>query len=91
MVCAFFYHCNNVSAFPHHKDVVVAVLSHLYHRLIQAQTRERFRAAWDHVLVNIHHGPTPFVIPHAVYESTHSQYVAPYQTQKPEFLAKDRL
>ena len=50
-VCAFFCPCNNVFAFLDHEGVGVAVLSHLYHRLIQLQTRERCRVAWDHVQV----------------------------------------
>ena len=48
-VCAFFCHCNSVFAFLDHEGVGVAVLSHLSHTLIQLQTLERCRAAWDHV------------------------------------------
>src|SRR6266436_578254 len=91
IVCAFFYHCNSVFAFPHHKDVGVAVLSHLYHKLIPLPSRERLRVAWDHVRVHTPHGPTPFSIPHSAYESTHSLYSEPYQTQKRAFLEEDKL
>jgi hypothetical protein len=66
----------------------VAVLSHLCHRLIQLQTRERCRVAWDHVQVNSPHGPTPFSRPHSGCESTHWLYFVPCQIQRREFLAR---
>ena len=90
-VCAFFCHCNNVFAFLHHEGVAVAVLFHLSHRLIQLQTLERGRAAWDHAQGHTPHGPTPFSRPHSVYESTHWLYFVPYQIQKREFLEGDIL
>ena len=91
IVCLFFCHYNSVFAFLDHEDVGVVVLSRLYHTLMQFQTLERFRAAWDHVRVNTLHGPTPCSIRHSIAESIHSQYFAPYQIQKREFLGEDRL
>lgn len=91
IVCAFFCHYNSVFAFLDYEDVGVVILSHLYHRWIQFQTREQFRAAWDHVRVNTLHGPTPFLIRHSISESMHLQYFAPYQIQKRGFLVEDRL
>src|ERR671923_2626246 len=90
-VCAFFCHCNSVAAFSDHEAVGVAVLSHLYHRLIPLQPLAQLPVAWDHVRVNIPHAPTLFSIPHSACESTHSLYFEPYQTQRPEFLAGDTL
>src|ERR1043166_8678493 len=89
-VCAFFCRCNSAFAFPDHEGVGVVVLSHLYHRLIQLQMREQWRAAWGHVRGHTHHALTPFAILHSEYESTHSQYFAPYQIQKPGLLEEDR-
>src|SRR5215471_15252762 len=91
IVCLFFCHYNSVFAFLGHEDVGVVVLSHLYYMLIQFPTRERLRAAWDHVRVNTLHGPTPFFIFHSIAESIHSRYFVPYQIQKREFLGEDRL
>src|SRR5262249_54283444 len=90
-VCAFFCRCNNAFAFLDHEGVGVVVLSHLYHRLIQLPTREPGRAAWGHVRGYPHHALTPFAILHSGYESTHWLYFVPYQTQRREFLAGDRL
>jgi hypothetical protein len=91
IVCRFFCHYHSVLAFLVHEDVGVVVLSRLYHTLMQLQTRERFRAAWEHVRVNTLHGPMPFSIRHAIAASMHSQYFAPYQMQKRAFLGEDRL
>src|SRR5438132_12130072 len=89
IVCAFFYHYNSVAVFRDHEDFGVVVLSHLSHTLIQFQTRAGFRAAWDHVRVNTLHAPTLFSMRHSISESIHSQYFAPYQIQKREFLGED--
>src|SRR4030095_468407 len=78
--------CNSAFALPDHEGVGVVVLSHLYHRLIQLQMREQWRAAWGHVRGHTHHALMPFAILHSEYESTHWQYFAPYSMQKPGFL-----
>ena len=52
IVGLFFCHYKSVFALLDHEDVGVVVLSRLYHTLMQFQTLERFRAAWDHVRVN---------------------------------------
>src|SRR5215510_5686843 len=91
IVCLFFCHSNSVFAFLAHEDVGVVVLSRLYHTLMQLQTLEWFRAAWDHVRVNTLHAPTPFSIRHSRAASIHLRYFAPYQIQKRAFLGEDRL
>jgi len=55
-VCAFFCHYNSAFAFLPPEGVGGAVLSHRYHRLLQLQTREQRRAAWDHVQGHSPHG-----------------------------------
>src|SRR5262249_55623540 len=90
-VCAFFCHYNSAFAFLDYEGVGVVVLSHLFHRWMQFQTRAPWRVAWDHVPGHTPHGLTPCSIPRSGCESTHWLYFVPYRTQRREFLAGDSL
>src|SRR5262249_48824582 len=91
IVCAFFCHCNSVSALPYPEGVGVAVLFHLSHRQIPLQTLEPWRVAGDHVPVHIPHGPKPFSTSHSGCASTHWLCFASCQTQRQGFLVGDTL